>query len=117
MSMKATQFNIEFQQRVNKYNKKLEAIDEKIDNLNIQLQNIFSTMQNIQLINNLDKVSDKTEVIKDEFKSIDLNKNKSVFIPEIDTSDLTMNSSDEEKTIKDLNLDFGLGALDDIEEG
>lgn len=116
MSMKATQANIRFQQKVNKSNKQLETIDKKIDKLNNQLVNIVTAMKNIQPIKGLTPVSQKPNIEEDKLKKIDLDNNSPMFIPDIDTTDLTMNSSEEKKTVKDLDLDFGLSALEDIEE-
>ena len=116
MSMKATMANIEFQQRVEKYNKQLDNIDHKIDNLNEQLGSIIKAMQKIQTVKGLEPIYDEPVEQKDKFKKIDLDNNSPMFIPDIDTSDLQMSASEEEKTIKELDLEFGLNALNDLED-
>lgn len=93
------------------HDKKLSKLNENIIELKSEITEKLN--QIIELLNK--KISEPYLVREDKPKIKEIKETKediNTFIPDIDTSDMLINSKEEKENLKDLSLKGGLDALD-----
>jgi len=93
--------------------KRFDEINDNISELKEDLDEKFDMILNILLNQGTERRTDSPLEKEDKHK-IDLD--TPTFIPEIDISDLSINAKDEEDTIKNLDLEPGLDALEELDK-
>lgn len=90
------------------YDKRFSKLEEEIINLKEEMINKLNSI--VKLLN---RKTTETYIYREDKPKINgIEEDVNTFIPDIDTSDMSINSKEEEENLKDLSLEGGLDALD-----